>query len=75
MSPPSLPPETWKRVDADGLAVARKVLDSLRFRIERLIDQELSAIPRTGGKTVRIVVPPSPTPELFDDETGEQIFG
>ncbi len=62
------------RDDDDGAAA--KVLDSLRFRIERLISQELSAIPRTGGKTARIVVPSSPfQPELFDDDTGEMIFG
>ncbi len=50
----------------------RKVLDSLRFRIERLIDQELSATPPRKGRTAResAIV----QPELFDDQ-GRLIFG
>ncbi len=74
MSPPPVSASGAGRLQDDGNEKARKVLDSLRFRIERLIDQELSAIPRTGGKTARIVVPTDQA-ELFDDDTGEQIFG
>ena len=55
----------------------RKILDSLRFRIERLIDQELSATPSNGGKTARESSTRStdPGPELFDQVTGRRIFG
>jgi len=71
--PPSMPLVRQLELTGDDAAVARKVLNSLRFRIERLIDQELLAIPSNGAKTARESRPVQP--ELFDDETGEQIFG
>ena len=56
------------------LAIANKVLDSLRFRIQRLIDQELSATPSNGGKAARKSSRVESQPELFDDH-GRLIFG
>ena len=57
----------------EAQAVARKVLDSLRFRVERLISQELSAIPPPRGEELATV--PDAQLELFDADTGECIFG
>jgi len=73
MTPPSLPPRlivTLRSADAEN---ASKVLDSLRFRIERLIDQELSAMTPVQGVSAR--ESSSVQLELFDEETGEMIFG
>ncbi len=52
--------------------VDRKVLDSLRFRIERLISQEISATLPVQGRTAR--ESSSVQPELFDSDTGRCIF-
>ncbi len=56
-------------------AMANRVLDSLRFRIQRLIAQELSGTPVQGvdGADRRAIDPKQP--ELFDDDTGSMIFG
>jgi len=59
----------------DDWIAAHNILDSLRFRIERLIDQELSANPPYRGKTARESSSVQTQPELFDDVTGRRIFG
>ncbi len=54
-------------------AISNKVLDSLRFRVQRLIHEELYATPPRKGRTAR--ESSSVQPELFDTNTGECIFG
>ena len=69
MTHPSLPLGTASEL-LEVAASDRNVLDSLRFRIQRLIDEELSVIPRTGGRRRGSGV----LPELFDPVTGVCIF-
>ncbi len=59
----------------DEMALASKVLDYLRFRIERLISQEISATPVQGVGRRGNKVSVQSQPELFDDVTGKRIFG
>ena len=73
MNIPSLTSEDGDLSELE-LAIANKVLDSLRFRIQRLIDQELSATPSNGGKAARESSTRADQPELFDDQ-GRLIFG
>jgi len=71
--PPSKPHILQLELTVEALAVSNDVLDHLRSSIERLISQELSAIPPVQGVSARessIV-----QLELFDDVTGEMIFG
>ncbi len=55
-------------------AMANRVLDSLRFRIQRLIAQELSGTPVQGVDGADRRATKTLQPELFDDD-GEMIFG
>ena len=73
MTLPSVPSDIGDLSELEQ-AIANKVLDSLRFRIQRLIDQELSATPRTGGRTARKSSRVESQFELFDAE-GRLIFG
>jgi len=73
MSSPSVPSDVGDLSPLEE-AIANKVLDSLRFRIQRLIDQELSATTPYRGKAARKSSRVQSQYELFDDE-GRLIFG
>ncbi len=72
---PSLPAAGHREMSSEELSGAHKVLDSLRFRVCRLIDQELAATLPGKGRTARESSSVQPQLELFDDDTGEMIFG
>ena len=72
---PSLPHGLQLELTDADAAVSAGVLDSLRYRIERLIHEELSATPPRKGRTARKESSTRVQLELFDDETGEMIFG
>jgi len=74
MSSPSVPSGNGTSSELVD-AIANKVLDSLRFRIERLIDQELSVTPPRKGRKARESSIVQPDLELYDQVTGEMIFG
>jgi len=70
---PSLPLGLRIELSSDDLAVSNDRLDYLREKIEELLHREESVILPRKGKTARessIV-----QLELFDDLTGEMIFG
>ncbi len=78
MNPPLTASDSGASLHSDDDWVdARKILDSLRFRVERLLHEEECSTPRTGGKAARESDERSTRigAELFDDLTGRMIFG
>ncbi len=58
-------------LSGDELAEAREVLAVIRKKINALLDEESRVRLEPVGKSVREVE----QPELYDEDTGEKVFG